>query len=404
VTVKYSTRTAAAVLCAQTIFTLGACGGDDNGSTNAGTDSGAGGVGNGSANGNGGDAAAGNSGRDAGAGVRSDAGVGLDSSTSSPGVDAGKGDASALVEGGALPEASASESGSGDTSTGPDASPGPDAGAGGDSGSGTTGQTASGVAVPTGWTLKAWDQFGTGGNVTNFSQLHAKYYEAQFYNRDSSGLVTIPNTVINGEQETYSHFETVIAWASDHLTIQARGQSDGSITSGEMVSKYTARSFCTEAKYRIPSTKGSWPAFWFYGSASGDQSEFDVEQPITSGQGVSDVSMYNHPGQSNVVIADPAFTTQYMTWSKPSFNGNTAPHNYTVCYDDSKSKLTRYIDGGLIYTATFTWNQSLGGTGKGPDAATIVNLAVGGSWPGNVSNPSSFKDDLDVYWIQYFAP
>ena len=66
--------------------------------------------------------------------------------------------------------------------------------------------------------------------MTNVQQLHAKYYEAQYYNRDSSGLVTIPNTVINSEQETYSHFETVIAWASDHLTIQARGQSNGSIT------------------------------------------------------------------------------------------------------------------------------------------------------------------------------
>ncbi len=269
---------------------------------------------------------------------------------------------------------------------------------------GTTGKTAAGVPLPQGWTLKSWDQFGTSGNVTNVQQLHAKYYEAQYYNRDSSGLVTIPNTVINGEQETYSHFETVIAWASDHLTIQARGQSNGSINSGEMVSKYTARSFCTEAKYRIPSTKGSWPAFWFYGAASGDSSEIDVEQPITSSQGVSQVTMYNHPGQSNVVIADSAFTTQYMTWSKSSFNASTAPHTYTVCYDDSKSSLARYIDGGLIYTATFKWDQSLGGTGHGPDAATIVNLAVGGSWPGNVSNPGSFSDNLDLYYLQYFGP
>jgi hypothetical protein len=93
-----------------------------------------------------------------------------------------------------------------------------------------------------------------------------------------------------------------------------------------------------------------------------------------------------------------------MTWSKSSFNGNAAPHTYTVCYNDSKSSLERYIDGGLIYTATFKWDQSLGGTGHGPDAATIVNLAVGGSWPGNVSNPGSYKDDLDVYYLQYFGP
>jgi len=389
---KFCTR--APTLCTLALFSLAACGGDENGSSKSGAaDSG---------NGSGGDSAAGKNG---GPAAGSDGGGGLDSSAVAQGDAGARGtDAGGSVDAGTAAETGAGEAGSTDASTAADVLPGSDAGAGGDSATGSTGTTASGVPVPPGWTLKAWDQFGTGGNVTNFQQLHAKYYEAQYYNRDSGGLVTIPNTVINGEQETYSHFESVIAWASDHLTIQARGQSDGSITSGEMVSKYTARSFCTEAKYRIPSTKGSWPAFWFYGSASGDQSEFDVEQPITSSQGVSDVSMYNHPNQSNVVIADPAFTTQYMTWSKSSFNGNTAPHAYTVCYDDSKSKLTRYIDGGLVYTATFTWNQSLGGTGKGPDAAAIVNLAVGGSWPGNVSNPSAFKDDFDVYWIQYFAP
>lgn len=328
-----------------------------------------------------------------GASTGDDATVGVDSDTSTPldagaGAEAGDAIEAGVVHGNPGIDASASQATDG----------------GADAHVGATGKTASGVPIPQGWTQKSWDQFGTSGNVTNFQQLHAKYYEAQYYNRDSSGLVTIPNTVINGEQETYSHFETVIAWASDHLTIQARGQPNGSIDSGELVSKSAARSFCTEAKYRIPSAMGSWPAFWFYGAASGDSSEIDVEQPITSSQGVSQVTMYNHPNQSNIVIADPAFTTQYMTWSKSSFNANTAAHTYTVCYDDSKSSLARYVDGALIYTATFTWNQSLGGTGHGPDAATIVNVAVGGSWPGNVSNPSAFKDDLDLYSIQTFGP
>lgn len=150
--------------------------------------------------------------------------------------------------------------------------------------------TAAGCPLPGhGWTLKVSDQFGTGGNVGNFAALHSKYYEAQFYNRDSQGLVLIPNVVINNEQETYSHFEDVVAFASDHLTIQGRGQPDGAITSAEMVSRYTARSFCVEGKYVIPSASGSWPAFWLYGSTSNsDSSEIDVEQPITPNQGVHD--------------------------------------------------------------------------------------------------------------------
>ncbi len=373
----------AALFGAPALLALAACGADGTGSSNAGTLPGSiddtGGV-------------------DAAGGQRGGGGTDVDAD---PGSDPGTG--AAIDSGGGTEAGPGIGTGVIDAGTHSDASANGDAG-GTDAAAGTTGKTASGIPIPQGWTLKSWDQFGTSGNVTNMQQLHAKYYEAQYYNRDSSGLVTIPNTVINSEQETYSHFETVIAWASDHLTIQARGQSGGSITSGELVSKYTARSFCTEAKYRIPSTKGSWPAFWFYGAASGDSSEIDVEQPITSSQGVSQVTMYNHPGQSSVVIADSAFTTQYMTWSKSSFDASAAPHTYAVCYDDSKSSLARYIDGGLVYTATFKWDQSLGGTGHGPDAATIVNLAVGGSWPGNVSDPASFNDNLDLYYLQYFGP
>jgi hypothetical protein len=270
-----------------------------------------------------------------------------------------------------------------------------------------TGHTAGGAALPAGWTLKHLDRFGTraGSTVTTLVELHARYYEAMYYNRDAQGLVKIPNVVINKEQQTYVHFETAVAWAADHLTIQARGRPDGSITSGELVSVYTTRAFCTEARYRIPSQAGAWPAFWFYGAVTGgDKSEIDVEQPITPNQRATSVSLYNHPSQSNIVIADPAFTTKWMTWTKASFDASAAPHSYTVCYDDTAASVARYIDGSLIYTAAFKWNESLGGTGKGPDASTIVNLAVGGSWPGNVANPSAFVADFDLYSIAYYGP
>jgi hypothetical protein len=172
-----------------------------------------------------------------------------------------------------------------------------------------------------------------------------------------------------------------------------------------MVSVYTARSFCTEARYTIPSADKSWPAFWFYAATSGgDTSELDVEQPITANQGVHEVSMYNHPNASSVAIVDAKFTTTYMTWTNTALDGSTAPHYYTTCYDDSTGTVSRFIDGGAIYTAPWKWNASLGGTGHGPDATTIVNLAVGGSWPGNLSNPASYSADFDLYSIEYYGP
>ena len=260
--------------------------------------------------------------------------------------------------------------------------------------------TTAGVPLPTGWTLRQSDRFGTDGNVTNYTQLHAEYCEGEFYNVDSSGcLVRLPNVVINNEQQTYEHFETSIVFFTDHMEIQGRGQPNGVIQTAKMVAKYTPRNFCIEARYQIPATPGSWPAFYFYGSTDQNtNSEIDVEQPVTldGSQGVYDVSLNNHPTQGTIAIANPRFTTQWMTYNA-SIDFSKAPHYYTVCYNDNTSTITKWIDGGLIYTAT-SWKWS------GPNPNTIINLAVGGSWPGKLSNPSAYVGNLDIYSIEYYGP
>jgi len=265
--------------------------------------------------------------------------------------------------------------------------------------------TAAGVPLPAGWGLLIDDRFGTAGNVGTFAQLHAKYREGQFYNLDKHGLVRIPNVVINKEQQTYVHFEQGVTFAVDHISIQGRGHPDGSITSAELVSEHTARSWCVEARYQIPSADKSWPAFWNYAAMTpNDSSELDIEQPITTNQGVHDVSLYNHPNATDLIIVDPKFTSKWMTWHNAAFDASTAPHIYTILYNDATKTTERHIDGKLIYRATFTWNASMGGTGHGPDACTTINLAVGGSWPGNLPDPKSYSADLDVYSISYYGP
>jgi hypothetical protein len=273
-------------------------------------------------------------------------------------------------------------------------------------------KTKGGVLLPSGWTLKGSDRFGTAAtqNVKSSTDLHAKYYEAQFYNREADGRVRMPNVVINHEQQTYSHFEDAIVFADDHLTIQSRGHADGSITSGEIVSHPIGRSFCVEARYRIPDVDKAWPAFWLYGDAEGhDASEIDVEQPVYadnkgSHQDVHQVSLFNHPDQGTLTVVDPKFTSMWMTWTDPAFDASSAPHVYTICYDDAASQLTRFIDGGEIYSSVWKWNASLGGTGKGPDPSVIVNVAVGGDWPGNTPNATTFSADFDLYWIDTWGP
>lgn len=268
----------------------------------------------------------------------------------------------------------------------------------------STANTTGGAALPAGWTLKRSDRFGTDGNVADMATLHSLYCEGQYYNIAAGCLVKLPNTVINSEQGIYSHFEDVIAFSADHLTIQGRGHPDKTITTGMLVSKATARSFCYEAKLKVPAMRGSWGAFWAYSATPGDGSELDVEWPMNSATAASVAYFFNHPAATSVVISDPNFSADWMWYHAPGYDSTTAPHVYTTCYDDSgPGRITRYLDGALMYSATWKWNQSLGGTGHGPDSIMTLSLAVGGSWAGDVAVPSAYVGDLDVYSIEYYG-
>jgi len=253
------------------------------------------------------------------------------------------------------------------------------------------------VPLPPGWTLKQSDLFGTAGTVKTHADLHALYYEGQFWDRDANGLQNIPNIVIGGQQ-TWSHFEDVMIFSADHMTIQGRGHPDGSITSGQIISHLTARSWAVEAKITVPKTDKTFAAFWFYGSQAGNtDSEFDTEFLVGAGLDQHAVTMFFHPGASDYIIADPKFSDG--VWKDPTFDFSV-PHTYTMVYDDTTGRVSRFIDGHFIFSALAKWN---GGPG-GADMCMLIDLAVGGDWPGNLSNPSAYVGNLDVYSIEYYGP
>jgi hypothetical protein len=260
--------------------------------------------------------------------------------------------------------------------------------------------TTAGVPLPPGWTLQQSDRFGTDGTVKDFAALHALYYEGPFFDRNADGTAKIPNVVIANEQQTFSHFEDAIAFTSDHLTIQGRGHPDGSITSAEMISHLTARSWAVEAKITVPSADKTWAAFWFYGAdSSNTDSEIDTEFVVGAvNMGTHVVSMIIHPGSANEIITDPKYSGG--NWMDPTFDFSSGPHTYTMIYDDTTGRVSRFIDGKLIFSAEAKWN---GGPG-GADMCMLMTLAVGGDWPGNLSNPSAYVGNLDFYLIEYYGP
>ena len=262
--------------------------------------------------------------------------------------------------------------------------------------------TPSGVTLPLGWNLARLDTFGTGGTVPNHARLHELYSEGMYYNASGSGSA-FPFS-INNQQQLYGHFEDVVVFSTDHLTIQGRGHPDNSISSGQMTSWWSDRSFVYEFRFKAPSTPGAWIEAWAYAVAQGDTSELDVElvKSVAGSENVHQVFLYNHGGtETAITISDSNFSTYY---NNASFDWSSAPHYYTIYYDDTgPGTIRRYIDGVLIYQSTWKWNESLGGTGFGPDATATIDLAIGGDWPGNVTSPSTWSGDLDIYSIGLYT-
>ncbi len=278
-------------------------------------------------------------------------------------------------------------------------------------------RTAGGTPIPAGWTLQRLDTFGTAGSVPGPVRMHTLYYEGASWSRDSDNRVFIPQTPINSQQQTYQHFEDATwLFMSDRVRIQGRGQSDSSIKAGQLNSKFTSRSFMFEARIKVPTTLGTWTEFWAYpGLAPVDNSELDIEL-LMSMNGTSfnnhHASLNNHP-YATPVGDDPNFSFNGTTGLLDYINAGydfSVPHYYTIFYDDTGSGLTkRYIDGVQIYHCVFKWNSSAGGTGFGPDASLLLDLAAGsgaagGQFPGTITSPTTWSGDMDIYSIGFYAP
>lgn len=280
---------------------------------------------------------------------------------------------------------------------------------------GASNLTAGGVPLPAGWTVQRLDTFGTAGSVPGPIRMHTFYFEGAMWNRDADGRTFIPNGIINGQQQTYQHYEdSTFNFMSDRLRIQGRGQGDNSIKSGQLVSKQLYRSFIFEARFTSPATLGTWIEYWaFAGASGGDTSELDVEILMsTDGHyGLHNATLNNHPfitptSDDSHFSVDASFILNY---DNAAFDKTTGPHYYTIYYDDTgPGTVRRYIDGVLIYHVTWKWNDSLGGTGFGPDAALMIDLACGttfgGNFPGTIASPSAWSGDMDIYSIGVYTP
>ncbi|GLY94237.1 discoidin domain-containing protein [Actinoplanes sp. NBRC 103695] len=210
-----------------------------------------------------------------------------------------------------------------------------------------------------------------------------------------------PGVPQNGEVQYYTpNSENAQMDGQGHLVIEARRQDyqGRQYTSGRMntSNKFHAQYGRFEARIKVPKGNGLWPAFWMMGA------DFLQGRP------------WPYNGEIDIMEVLGRNTNEtYTTLHAPAYNGgggygqkSTAPVDLSLDYHlyaaewDSKG-IRFFLDNTLVFTAG---KETVENT-RGPwifdhPFYLILNLAVGGDFPGPIDGTTPFPSRMLVDYVR----
>ncbi|WP_406864304.1 family 16 glycosylhydrolase [Streptomyces sp. HUAS MG47] len=191
-----------------------------------------------------------------------------------------------------------------------------------------------------------------------------------------------------------------------NLVITARKNSDAGLDCWYGTCRYTsarlntARTFTQkfghfESRIKVPRGQGMWPAFWMLGDDLGsvgwpDSGEIDIMENVGKEPGTVHGTLHG-PGYSGSGGVGAAYTLP---------NGKAFADDFHVfAVDWSPSKITWSVDGQVYQTRT---PADVSGKKWVYDHPffLILNLAVGGDWPGSPDSGTSFPQTMTVDYVR----
>lgn len=154
-----------------------------------------------------------------------------------------------------------------------------------------------------------------------------------------------------------------------------------------------------EARLKLPSGQGIWPAFWMLGSNIGSVGwpacgEIDIMENIGNNAWLGTIQSTLH---------GPNYSGANGLAGKYSINGafRDGYHLFQVLW--KQDSIQFYVDGNLYHTRT----RSSVGSNPWPFNAPmflILNLAVGGNWPGYPDSTTTFPQNYMIDYVRVYQP
>lgn len=235
-------------------------------------------------------------------------------------------------------------------------------------------QAGSAIAAAT-WQLVWSDEFnGSSVNTSNWTfETGAGGWgnnEQQYY-RSQNATVSNGNLVITARRESFG--------GANYTSARLKTQGKRSFTYGRM-----------EARIRMPLGQGLWPAFWMLGSNFSSVGwprcgEIDIMEHVNTSSTVHGTIHWDANGYANY-----------------GGSTNTSPANYHVySVEWNTSAIKWFVDGVKYHEANILNNINSTEEFHRP-FFFILNMAVGGNWPGQTIDNSKLPASMYVDYVRVY--
>ncbi len=243
---------------------------------------------------------------------------------------------------------------------------------------------APALAAPPYWTLVWSDEFdGPAGTAPDAAKW--------VYDLGASGWG-------NQELENYTDSrENSYLDGSGNLVIESREATPGHYTSARLKTKtkFTVEYGKIEARIKVPAGQGIWPAFWMLGTEGGwpGGGEIDIMENIGREPGTVHGTVHG-PGYSG----DKGIGQSYSLPAGQRFAGDF--HVFAVEW--AQNGIQFFVDNHLYLTVTPASIPQGTAWAFNHPFFLLLNVAVGGSWPGNPDATSSFPQKMLVDYVRVY--
>lgn len=240
--------------------------------------------------------------------------------------------------------------------------------------------------------VKNWD-FAT--TVTTSDQLHQEFFTRYIY---EDGHLDHLNDEWTRYRDQQNH-----VFADGRFFLVAHpvaGMKPGGIESGMLRSRWSGKYGYIEGRMRVPTGRGMWPAFWINPEDRQWPPEIDIVEIVTNDRDDTKRSFHFLHGKG-AVGSDAAPLRLDANQSRRS-EVDFAKGLHTFAVHWTEGSVQHFVDDELIADRRYRWLHDDGSDGGA--AHVLVNLAVGGRWPGPPTSDQDFPAAFELAYIRVWQP